>query len=79
MNSRFVGRRGNTRFIAPRAYPTAIPLRRLRSTRHTVVSVTGDAVGDFAGHNVTQPSWKLWRSGDSWYLVKASGTTVIFR
>ena len=48
-------------------------------TRHTVVSVTGDTVGDFADHNVTQPSWKLWRSGDSWYLVKASGTTVIFR
>ena len=53
--------------------------RAAPATRHTVVSVTGDAAGDFAGHNVTQPSWKLWRSGDSWYLVKASGTTVIFR
>ena len=53
--------------------------RAAPATRHTVVSVTGDAAGDFADHNVTQPSWKLWRSGDSWYLVKASGTTVIFR
>jgi hypothetical protein len=53
--------------------------RAAPTTRHTVVSVTGDTVGDFADHNVTQPSWKLWRSGDSWYLVKASGTTVIFR
>ena len=55
-------------------YDRAVP-----ATRHTVVSVTGDAVGDFAGHNVTHPSWKLWRAGDSWYLVKATGTTVIFR
>ena len=53
--------------------------RAAPATRHTVVSVTGDAVGDFAGHNVTHPSWKLWRAGDSWYLVKATGTTVIFR
>lgn len=53
--------------------------RAAPTTRHTVVSVTGDAAGDFAGHNVTQPSWKLWRSGDNWYLVKATGTTVIFR
>ena len=35
--------------------------------------------GRRAGHNVTHPSWKLWRAGDSWYLVKATGTTVIFR
>ena len=53
--------------------------RATPATRHTVVSVTGDAAGDFAGHNVTQPSWKLWRDVDSWYLVKATGTTVIFR
>jgi len=53
--------------------------RAATAIRHTVVSVTGHAVGDFAGHNVTHPSWKLRRSGDSWYLVNASGTTVIFR